>query len=401
MVIRALILVITLLASLGSRGAQLENYPFSIETEKEGDGHRIVARNNGPAPVSVKVSISDSRNIEPDRPFPVFAVVPPGGGTLYLARIRPAITGIGYSFRTQASWVLGDFNARQSPDAVYRLPYSNGMAFRIGQAPGGPITTHTTPESRYAIDIGMPQGAPVVAARDGVVIYTEANQIYGNKDPDMLSKANEIRIRHIDGTIAIYAHLAHGGVFVYLGQKVTAGTQIGLAGSTGYSSGPHLHFAVQTVVRAENELIVVSLPFRFFIGNPPVVFSPQYGMLAKADYHSPGQTLEFPVRTQVTQPSKTPTSLSPMRTGGSVNNIYIEIPAQLRSFVVQIPYWLWVVSIFAIVLLAMLLDKKRSSHQQQKYSVRSEPTIGSWPEKSPASPASTTPERIGSPQEKM
>jgi len=122
-----------LVFSLSLFADQNQNYPFSIETEKEGDGHRIVARNNGPAPISVKVSLPDSRNIAPDRPFPVFAVVPPGGGTLYLARIRPAMAGVGYTFNTQTSWMLGDFNARQSPDALYRLPYKDGTAFPIGQ----------------------------------------------------------------------------------------------------------------------------------------------------------------------------------------------------------------------------------------------------------------------------
>ena len=71
---------------------------------------------------------------------------------------------------------------------------------------------------------------PIIAARAGVVIDTEANQIYGGQSPDMMSKANAVRIQHVDGTIALYAHLAHGGVYVYPGQRVTVGTQIGLAG---------------------------------------------------------------------------------------------------------------------------------------------------------------------------
>lgn len=70
------------------------------------------------------------------------------------------MAGAAYSFRTRHTWVLGDFNAAQAPDASYRLPYRDGLAFRIGQAPGGPISTHTTPDSRYAVDIGMPLGAP-------------------------------------------------------------------------------------------------------------------------------------------------------------------------------------------------------------------------------------------------
>jgi hypothetical protein len=92
---RVLLALAVLVCSPNSLADHSQNYPFSIESEKEGDGHRIVARNNGPSPISVKVSIADSQYITTDRPFPVFAVVSPGGGTLYLAHIRPAMAGVG------------------------------------------------------------------------------------------------------------------------------------------------------------------------------------------------------------------------------------------------------------------------------------------------------------------
>lgn len=195
---------------------------------------------------------------------------------------------VGYTFRTQYTWALGDINAAQSPDALYRMPYRDGLTFNIGQVAGGPISTHTTKDSQFAVDIPMPQGTPILAARDGVVIYTEANQIYGGTTPDLLSKANELRILHIDGTIGVYAHLAHGGVYVYPGQKIIAGQQIGLAGSTGYSYGPHLHFAVQALRRVGDKLETISLPFQFYVGNPAQSFFPAYGMVVRADYTVPG-----------------------------------------------------------------------------------------------------------------
>lgn len=374
---RALFFFSIVTVSLNLLADQNQNYPFSIETEKEGDGHRIVAHNNGPAPVSVKVAIVDSQYIKTDRAFPVFAVVPPGGGTLYLAHIRPAIEGVSYSFRTQSSWILGDFNARQSPDAVYRLPYRDGMTFRIGQAPGGPITTHTTPESQNAVDIPMPEGAPIVAARDGVVIYTEANQSYGGQSPDMMAKANEVRIQHVDGTIATYAHLAHGGVYVYPGQRVTAGMQIGLAGSTGYSSGPHLHFVVETVVHSDDGLAMVSLPFQFYVGNPPAVFTPQFGMIASADYSSPGRVPGMVAPVQVASHS---TAAS-----GSPNVVMsVEAPDSLRSWLTSIPTWKWAGGLVAMVFLLGWLDKaKQVRRRQHLWAV--EPTMRSKPADKPYS----------------
>lgn len=284
----ALLLVLGFTFQASVLGGQYNNYPFSVQNEKTPNGHRIVAHNGGPAPISVKLAIIDSQFINTDRPFPVYAVVPPSGGTLYLGNISQAMPNVGYTFRTNYTWSLGDFNATPSPDAIYRLPYRDGLAFHISQAAGGPITTHTSPDNQFAVDIPMPQGTPILAARDGTVIYTEANQIYGGQTPDMLSKANEVKILHVDGTIGVYAHLAHGGVYVYSGQKVFAGQQIGLAGSTGYSSGPHLHFAVQTLRRVGDKIETVSLPFQFYVGTPPQTFIPTYGMLVRADYSGPG-----------------------------------------------------------------------------------------------------------------
>lgn len=309
------LLALAIVSCCPSLFAAQQDYPFAIAVERDSHGHRIVARNGGLAPVSVSVAIADSRNIAADRPFPLLAVLAAGGGSVELARIRPATSSAPYSFSTRSSWVLGDFNARQSADALYRLPYRDGQAFHIGQAPGGgPVSTHTSAESQYAVDIGMPEGTPVVAARDGVVIFTEERQVYGGRSPDLIGKANEVRIQHVDGTIAVYAHLAHRGVFVRPGQIVTAGTPIGLAGSTGYSSGPHLHFVVQTVARTGNGLAMVSLPFRFYVGKPPAIFSPRYGMRAVAQYSAPAPV---PVAVAPLQPGrKTLTGQAPAGAGG-------------------------------------------------------------------------------------
>jgi murein DD-endopeptidase MepM/ murein hydrolase activator NlpD len=65
-------------------------------------------------------------------------------------------------------------------------------------------------------------------------------------------------VLHDDGSMALYAHLREGGVLVRAGERVTLGQMIGYSGSTGYSSGPHLHFAVQV----NGGLQLVSVPFR-------------------------------------------------------------------------------------------------------------------------------------------
>ena len=68
-----------------------------------------------------------------------------------------------------------------------------------------------------------------------------------------------------------------------------AGTTIGYSGTTGYTSGPHLHFVVQRLVRQNQGFATVSLPLRFYVGDPPYVFEPRYQHWLTADYSSPGK----------------------------------------------------------------------------------------------------------------
>ncbi|WP_018990361.1 M23 family metallopeptidase [Aromatoleum toluclasticum] len=354
-----------------------DNYPFTVESEPEGDGHRIVARNNGPAPVSVKVALLYSVYATPDREFPVFAVVPPNGGVLHLGRFKRTMSGVGYSFRYSSSWLLGDFNARQSADALYRLPYRDGSGYPIGQAAGGAITTHHSADSAHAVDIVMPQDTPVLAARDGTVIYTEANQRYGGKTPDLLDKANEVRIRHADGTIGVYAHLAHGGVHVYPGQRVAAGEQIGLVGSTGYSSGPHLHFVVQQVVRNGDDLGMASIPFRFYVGNPPVPFRPKSGALIVANYLS-SVPASNGASSRATQDGPS-TGLLQLATAyfPAAPDLFLKtgVP-QVRTYLRTLPAWVWFAMMFGVVFLILRLGRWRAERRMRAVFEPREPSLG-------------------------
>jgi murein DD-endopeptidase MepM/ murein hydrolase activator NlpD len=112
-----------------------------------------------------------------------------------------------------------------------------------------PLTTPATISSRFGwrthpltgsrrfhsgVDIAAPTGAPVVATASGTVVSAGWNGGYGNA----------VIIQHNDTQQTLYGHLSK--VSVKLGEMIAQGTIIGLVGSTGNSTGPHLHFESRT-----------------------------------------------------------------------------------------------------------------------------------------------------------
>jgi murein DD-endopeptidase MepM/ murein hydrolase activator NlpD len=82
------------------------------------------------------------------------------------------------------------------------------------------------------IDLAAPEGTPILAARDGVVISAGPRGDYGNA----------VEVRHDDGTTTLYGHASR--VDVTPGQHVRQGDPIAAVGSTGRSIGNHLYFEV-------------------------------------------------------------------------------------------------------------------------------------------------------------
>lgn len=262
-------------------------YPFSVTSERNGTSQQLVARNRGPSPVSVRLTLNAAENVATSQSLPVVAVVRPHS-ELVLLQIRPAEPTRGLRFSSQTAYNLGNYHARHDPQASYRLPFADGLSVVIGQAADGPLTTHTAADSEQAVDFTLPENTPVVAARDGIVIETESANRYGGRDRMLLSRANFVRILHADDTVATYAHLAPGGVTVTPGQRVAAGTLIGYSGATGYTAGPHLHFVVQKPEPTATGFAMHSLAMRFHVGNPPHFFAPRTRQRVTSDYSSPG-----------------------------------------------------------------------------------------------------------------
>jgi murein DD-endopeptidase MepM/ murein hydrolase activator NlpD len=138
------------------------------------------------------------------------------------------------------------------------LPFTGGP-FVVTQGFMGEASHSSSVDAYFAVDIAMPDGTPIIAVLNGVVMDVERNFSRSGWDREYMDEANFVRLLHEDGIMSLYAHLAPGSIEVAPGQKVRAGQILGLSGSTGFSTGPHLHFAIQANKGRE----LVSIPFRF------------------------------------------------------------------------------------------------------------------------------------------
>lgn len=94
----------------------------------------------------------------------------------------------------------------------------------------------------HGIDLAAPVGTPILAPRDGRVVFSGWRPGYGNL----------VEIRHEDGSVTRYGHNSKNSV--QRGERVQAGAEIAQVGSTGRSTGPHVHFEVRREGRSVNPM---------------------------------------------------------------------------------------------------------------------------------------------------
>ena len=135
---------------------------------------------------------------------------------------------------------------KKKEEAAARPPASGGSS---APSSGGWVTpcSYTVLTSAYGwrthpitgkqsfhngVDLANVQGVPIYAAKSGTVTVATYNGVYGYY----------VQINHGDGFSSLYGHMTH--YIVGVGQYVSAGQVIGYMGSTGWSTGPHLHFTI-------------------------------------------------------------------------------------------------------------------------------------------------------------
>jgi murein DD-endopeptidase MepM/ murein hydrolase activator NlpD len=208
-------------------------------------------------PAEVELMLKDDINVISEPPLPARFVIP-GQKEQVLVGLGPLNPRMGYQYRLGMSSVPGRPIPDPITDMVILPPIAADEAYPISQGFNG-AKTHNSPDSEYAIDVAMPVGTAIHAVRSGVVMDVEEDFNKGGTDrKKFMDKANHVRIVHPDGTMALYAHLDLASVSVRPGARVRAGQKIARSGNTGFSSGPHLHFAIQQNIGMK----LISLPFR-------------------------------------------------------------------------------------------------------------------------------------------
>lgn len=173
------------------------------------------------APLSMPVAAAGSEAVAVPEAPPVTAVAEPAGPVTRLIAFEAPIPG----------------HAVNSPFGLRRLP-------------GQPARHHA------GVDIAAPSGTGVFVSAEGLVLRTGYEPAgYGRF----------VEIRHPNGMSTLYGHLSR--VDVASGSAVEAGDRIGLVGSTGRSTGPHLHFEVRRGNRKVNPSKIMGRAFKFVVAD--------------------------------------------------------------------------------------------------------------------------------------
>lgn len=216
----------------------------SVSTRIVDREFQFIAKNDYYAPVEIVLALDGLTNVAHPTSGQVMRWIVDPRSEMTLLGLPTTGTDPEPAARFRFVSLFGDPRSHHDPPRPYRAPFPVAASYNITQAyPYG--VTHDTADSRYAVDIAMPVGTDIHAARGGIVFEVASTNFRGGTDPDRdAASANIVRILHDDGTHAVYAHLNWNSIRVKPGDIVERGQYIADSGNTGFTSGPHLHFAV-------------------------------------------------------------------------------------------------------------------------------------------------------------
>jgi murein DD-endopeptidase MepM/ murein hydrolase activator NlpD len=231
---------------------------FNVKLNKQSNFSEVNVVNSYVAPVTVTFEI-DAKNIKALNDL-TFVCFPTKGAALF--SIEKNIKNEKWSYKYKYHYRFGLKDEPQSRNAIYNLPFKKGLVIEGGQGFHGNFSHKGN--SKFAIDLRVPEGTPIYPARSGIVISTVSKFSDGGTEEKFKGKHNFVLIMHDDYTIGRYYHFSYKKIFVKKGQAVSRNTTLGLSGNTGYSSRPHLHLEIGSPADGNN---FVSQEFFFSSGS--------------------------------------------------------------------------------------------------------------------------------------
>lgn len=253
----AKIFLLALIFAVRLGGQNCDDRSVSIKEVREAGVIRLYAETDQCLDASITITLQ-LENMRASQPT-VFTLDTKGRSHVELVKLVQADGRKAWKYNYDFRWYHGG-RGGVADATVYQLPFEASRSRRLVQGYHGAFSHQRGTNSEYAHDWDLPEGSLVLAARAGTVVAVRQDSNSGGPADQFKACSNYIIIRHADRTYAEYLHLQHNGILVPLGAEVVAGQPLARSGNTGYSQGPHLHFAVFKVIDGRNR---ETLPVKF------------------------------------------------------------------------------------------------------------------------------------------
>ena len=231
----------------------VENVTFKNYVVRKGDTISSICKKFGLSNISTIIAVNDIKNVR-SIPAGMKLVIPSCDGLFHTVAKNESLSSISIKYNISVENLV-DCNdlssetissglklfipgARLNSDVLEKAMgelfiYPIKTGWRISSYFGHRKDPFSGVDSNHTgVDFACPKGTPIHVSKTGTVSYTGFSRIYGNY----------VIVKHSDGYQTLYAHMSK--ILATKGTKVTQGTTIGRVGSTGYSTGNHLHFTV-------------------------------------------------------------------------------------------------------------------------------------------------------------